>query len=81
MDALLSWNDNTFNTRRIKSQGRSPTLDSHESLSSDSESLGPDNEILFLEESVKPLTCHVDILDPEKILYPFDYVALSQVTY
>jgi hypothetical protein len=39
------------------------------------------SQALFLEEAVKPLTCFIDILDPEKILYPFDCVALRKVTY
>ena len=36
---------------------------------------------LFLEEAVEPLTRSVDILDTEKILHPFDCVALSRVTH
>jgi len=47
------------------------TLDSLEGVSSDS-------PILFLQESLEPLPCHVD-LDPEEILHTFDCVALSKV--
>jgi len=74
VDALLSWSENVFNTWRITSQGRSLTFDCPESMSSDSQTL-------FLKKAVKPLTCFVDVLDPEKILHPFDCVALSKVTY
>ena len=74
MDALLSWNGNVFNTRQITSRGHSLTLDSHQSLSIDSPTF-------FLQEAVKPLTCFIDILNPEKILHKLDCVALSKVTY
>ncbi len=47
------------------------TLDSLEGLRSDS-------LILFLQESLEPLPCRVDFLDPEEILYPFDCVAMSK---
>jgi len=51
------------------------TLDVLESLSSDS-------QILFLQESLEPLPCRVDVLDPEEMLYPLDYdcVALSKLS-
>ena len=48
------------------------TLDSLEGLSSDS-------PILFLQESLEPLPCRVDVLDTEEILHPFDCVTLSKV--
>ena len=51
------------------------TLDSLESLSTDS-------QILFLQESLEHHPCRVDVLDPEELLYPFDYncVALSKLS-
>ena len=46
------------------------------------ESLSSDNQILFLQESLEPLPCRIDVLDPEEMLYPFDYncVALSKLS-
>ena len=74
MATLFSSSGDVINTRRNTSRGRSLTRDGLKSLSSDSPTL-------FLEEVVKPLTCFVDIMDPEKVLYPFDYVALSKITH
>jgi len=71
MDTLLCCG-HVFNTWQTTLRGRSLTVDSPENLSSNSQNL-------FLEEAVKPLTCFVDILDPEKVLYPFDCIALSKV--
>ena len=56
------------------SRGYSLTVDKLESLSSNS-------PVLFLQEALELLPCSVDVLDPEEILYPFDCVALSEVTY
>jgi len=50
------------------------TVDNLESLSSDS-------PVLFLQESLELLSCSVDVLDPEEIPYPFDYVVLSKVAH
>jgi len=47
------------------------TLDSLEGVSSDS-------PILFLQESLKPLLCCVD-LDPKELLHSFDCITLSKV--
>jgi len=49
------------------------TLDGLEGLSSD-------GQILFLQKSIEPLPCRIDVLDPEEILYPFDCIALSKVS-
>ena len=59
-----------FNKWQVKNRGYSLTVDKPESLSSDS-------PVLFLEESLELVPCHVDVLDSEKIIYPFDCTALS----
>ena len=39
--------------------------------------LSSDSQILFSQESLEPLPCRVDVLDPEEILYQFDCIALE----
>lgn len=39
-----------------------------------------DGRTRFFHDLVKPLPCRIDVLDPEKILYPFDCNMLSKAT-
>jgi len=45
------------------------------------EGVGSDSSILFLQESLKPLPCCVDVLGPEEILHSFGCIVLSKVLY
>lgn len=62
-----------FNRWQITSRRRLLTIDKPESL-------GCDHPILFLHESVQPLSGGLDVLETEKVLHPLDCLILSNGT-